>query len=111
MYAAVNLATPVVFYTINLPDGTDLAEAKRVALAEFPPGARFAQFDDDERRCLLASVRSKPVQAAMRKHGYDGYIPLVAFFTTTAATETLTANNVTDLSLVFTEPGRNLGRC
>lgn len=110
MYAAVLLGTPVLSYLVNLPEGTDLDEAKRIALAEFPPGAKFGA-EEKEPRCLLTTVRSRPVQAVMRKHGYGGFVPLVVFFTTTATSESLDPNNITEVDLLFTKPGHDLGNC
>lgn len=112
-YGGVMLDTPVVSYTINLPKGTNLAEAKRVALAEFPPGARFGRFDDGEKACLLASIRSAPVKQSLAEHGFEGTAFGAAFVTHTADTSDLDPNRVTQviMTTLYPEGAADLGQC
>lgn len=111
MYAGVSLETPVVSYSINLPDGTSLEEAQRVVLGEFPTGAKFGTVDDDEDVCLIASIRSPVVQRTMREAGWGNWVPAAVFGTSTADRSDLDLANVTDVTLVPVEPADDLGTC
>jgi hypothetical protein len=111
-YAGVSVETPVVVYIINLPNGTTLADARRIVLAEFPRGAEFDVEDKDEPACLIASIKSPPVQRGLRRHGYGNWVPIVAFGTHTATETRLDPENVTDVSMFVSEPSRSdLGLC
>ena len=110
-YAAVSLETPVVMYTLNLADGTSLDDAKNLVLDEFPPGARFGVVEDDEATCLIATIKSPPVQRAMNKHRWRGMVPMAAFETSTATQTNLDPRNVTDVSMLPGTPSNDLGFC
>ena len=110
-YGGVSLDETVVLYTINLPKGTDLDEAKQIVLSEFPAGATYDVIDDAEATCLIASINSAPVSKALRQHGWEDSVPIAAFGTSTATETNLATSNVTDVSLLPSEPGRDLGRC
>ena len=110
-YASVQLDTPVVAYSINLPAGTSLDEAKLTVLDEFPPGARFDILDQDQTTCLIASIKSPPAQRALQAGGWGNSVPIAAFGTSTATQNQLDPANVTDVTLVATPPAKDLGFC
>jgi len=110
-YGGVLLDELVVSYTLNLPTGTDLEEAKAMVLREFPDGSRFAKVDDDQSTCLIVTVASPRVQAAMNKGGWRNWIPAAVFGTSTATKARLDHSEVTDVTMVPVEPGRDFGSC
>ncbi|WP_270886033.1 hypothetical protein [Pedococcus sp. 5OH_020] len=98
----------IVIYTVSFEEGTNLAEAKREILMEFPAGARFGLEDADEPGCLIVEVRSKQVEAVMK-----GYRPIVAFFTGSQYGDQLRKNHVDDASLLVAskDEATDLGDC
>jgi hypothetical protein len=95
-------------YTISFTPGTDLKQAKREVLREFPPGASFGVEDADEPRCLLMDIRSRQVEAVM-----DGYRPMVGFFTDSGSDEALDRDHVDSAIFILASPDEttDLGMC
>lgn len=110
-YAGVSLGNIVVEYTMNMPGGTSITEAKKMVLNEFPKGARFDISDDDQAACLIASIDSPPAEKSMKQHGWGKWVPVVAFGTATASETRLDPNNVTDVTMEPSPSKPNLGRC
>ena len=109
-YAAVSgePGERLLSYEIYFEDGTSLEAAKRIVLQEFPPGAKFGVEDDEETRCLILEIRSKPVEAVM-----DGYRPIVRFFTKPEVGENLQTSHVHNASMLVAGPDEttDLGIC
>lgn len=110
-YASVNgePGERIMSYGIYFPEGTNLALAKRIALQEFPRGAKYGVLDNDEAHCLIAEVRSPPVERALGL----GYRPIVGFFTDSAVSETLVEDHVDYASMLIASPDEktDLGMC
>lgn len=96
-------------YGIYFPEGTNLELAKRIALQEFPKGAKYGVQDKGEAHCLIAEVRSPPVERALGL----GYRPIVAFFTDSGVSETLVEDHVDYASMLIASPDEktDLGMC
>lgn len=109
-YAAVSggAGERIYSYTLSFPEGTNLDEAKRQVLQEFPAGAKFGIVDEDEPRCLIFDVRSPEVEAVM-----DGFRPAVAFFTKEQRSPTLLRSNVdfAIFTLASADETTDLGMC
>jgi hypothetical protein len=56
---------------------------------------------------LIASIKSRPVQQVLRRHGHGNWVPIVAFGTHTATGTRLDPESVTDVSMFVSEPSRN----
>ena len=98
----------ITSYEVYFPAGTNMAEAKAIALKEAPTGAKFGVEDKGEPHCLLAEVQSPKVEAVMERSR-----PMVAFYTSPDVSDFLVPSHVdyAIMTLAFADETTDLGSC